>query len=201
MRYLFLCLVAVMSLAARVTQAEPHTIFLLDVSGSMEFPVANEKRIDIAKSALVETLATSRYSGSELIMWNTGKLQESFGTGPQLTDDILAAPKGDSGSYLGSALLSISDAGHRCSHIVFVTDEYPDDARTFRQAIDRLLTPSGQNAVTVYVVKHPESYYYADRFAAVSGHERYRVIDGSHQISLAGYLEQNPVTDTCGMLF
>lgn len=188
------------SLAAQVAHAGPHTVFLLDLSGSMEFPVANEKRIDIAKSALVDTFATGRYPGSELIMWNTGMLRETYGNGTQLAEQIMTAPKGDSGSDLGSAFLSLSESGYRCTHIVFVTDEYPDDVRNFKLAIERLLDPGWHNTVTVYVVKHPESYYYADRFAAVSTLARYRVIDGNHQLSLANYLDQNPATDACGTL-
>ena len=156
--------------------------------------------IDLAKSALLGTLATGRYPGAELIMWNTGKLQESYGNGSQLSALIMAAPEGDSGSELGSAFLSISDAGYACAHVIFVTDEYPDGAGNFQQAIDRLLAPVGQNAVTVYVVRHPESYYYADRFRAVSSDDRYRVIDGSRTASLSGYLEDNPVTASCGFL-
>ncbi|MAC78755.1 MAG: hypothetical protein CML66_11910 [Rhodobacteraceae bacterium] len=200
MRYLFLLLLAGMFLTARPGNAQPYTIFLLDLSRSMEFPVANQKRVDFAKRALVETFATGDYPASELIMWNTSKLREVYGNGPELSEQIMAAPKGDSGSHLGSAFLSISDAGYRCSHVVFVTDEYPDDVRTFQQAIGRLLQPGWQNAVTVYVVKHPESYYYADRFSDVSSDPRYRVVDGSRQGSLAAYLADNPVTDTCGTL-
>ena len=193
-------LVSGLVLTARPALAEPHTIFLMDVSGSMEFPVAGAKRIDLAKSALLGTLATGRYPGAELIMWNTGKQREDYGDGAKLAGEVMAAPQGDSGSYLGSAFLSIRDAGYRCSHVVFVTDEYPDDAHAFRQAIIALTGPHGLNAVTVYVVNHAESYYYADRFAAVSDSQRYRVIDGNRHGSLADYLQANPVTDTCGTL-
>ncbi len=204
MRFLFLTVFAAMVLAvslnARGAAAEPHTVFLLDLSGSMEFPVKGRKRIDLAKSALSDTFATRRYPASELIMWNTGMLRETYGNGPELTDQVAAAPTGVSGSDLGSAFLSLSEAGYSCSHIVFVTDEFPDDARNFQQAIDTLLARSRQNTVTVYVVDHPESYYYAGRFASVSGDARYRVVDGRHQASLADYLADNPVKNACGTL-
>lgn len=200
MKFLFLTVFAAVFMIARIAVAEPHTIFLLDLSGSMEFPVKGQKRIDLAKSALSDTFATRRYPASELIMWNTGKLRESFGNGPELTDQIAAAPTGVSGSDLGSAFLSLSDAGYSCSHIVFVTDEFPDDARNFQQAIGTLLARGRQNTVTVYVVDHPESYYYAGRFASVSDDARYRVVDGRHKASLADYLSSNPVKNSCGTL-
>ncbi|WP_068115355.1 VWA domain-containing protein [Tropicimonas marinistellae] len=186
--------------AAPAVQAEPYTIFLLDVSGSMDYPVASGKRIDRAKEALLDVFASGQYPDAELIMWNSGKIREGYGSGAQLASQVRSAPRGHQGSLLGSAFQSISDNGYQCAHIVFVTDEYPDDWVDYQDALNNLLLRGGQNTVTVFVVEHAEARYYAGRFSTAVASSRYRVVDGSQQDSLAAYLAANPPLDACGAL-
>lgn len=200
MKVLLFALAACLCAVSPSARAEPYTIFLLDVSGSMEFPVAKEKRLDRAKTALVDTMASGRYPEAELIMWNTEKLREDFGDGAELAQQVNTVLSGHRASNLGLGLLSISDAGYRCAHVVFVTDEYPDDVINFTRAVDSLLNDGGRNTVTVYVVSHPESYYYAKRFSEVAMDARYRVVDGNTEGSLEDYLKAHPAADACGTL-
>ncbi|SFC79849.1 VWA domain-containing protein [Tropicimonas isoalkanivorans] len=200
MRLLLSLVLACICASAVTARAESHTIFLLDVSGSMELPVADEKRIDRAKAALVAPLSSGRYPGAELIMWNTQKFFDDYGDGAKLASQLSAATKGHRGSYLGSAFESISEAGYRCAHVVFVTDEYPDDQGDFTHAINGLLAADRQNTVTIYVVNHPLSNRYAKRFAQVSDSTSYRVVDGNRERSLDAFLTANPATDACGTL-
>ena len=200
MRFPVLLTTLCLLLAPPAARAEAYTIFLLDVSGSMEFPVAKGKRLDRAKEAILDSLSTGEYPAAELIMWNSEKFRDGYGDDAQLARQLKSAPRGHRGSSLGSALLSISDAGTRCAHVVFVTDEYPDDEIIYTRALLGLLDEGRQNTVTVYVVDHPMSRYYSERFTQANDSAGYRVVDGHLHASLAKYLEENPATDSCGTL-
>jgi len=193
-------LAACFSFAVSAACAQPYTIFLLDVSGSMDMPAFQGKRMDRAKDALVDTLSSGEYPGAELLMWNTQKVHGDYGDGARLAQEVNSIQRGQKGSYLGSAFQSISDAGYKCTHIVFVTDEYPDDQGDFSSAVARLLQERGQNTITVYIVNHPRSVSSAVRFSQVSDSPQYRVAEENRDGSLSHFLQARPAADTCGSL-